>query len=283
MVITGTVGKVGLIGHPVGHSKSPEIWNDAFENQEIPYIYLPFDVSTGDLGSAVSGLKSLGFRGFNVTIPHKVSVMNFLDEIEEEAVEIGAVNTVINDGGRLIGTNTDGEGYIQSLQSETGLTLAGQHIVLLGAGGAARAVGTALAKAGAAQITIANRTMDKAEALASRLQRWTRTNAILLEQIASPLQDASLLVQTTSVGMSPNKEACPIDPELLHSDLLVSDLIYHPRQTRLLKEAKIRGARVHSGLGMLVHQAALAYQRWIGKDAPIKQMMETLDQSLKNE
>ncbi|SDW99288.1 shikimate dehydrogenase [Marininema mesophilum] len=283
MRITGTVGKVGVIGHPIGHSKSPHIWNDAFAKQHIPYIYLPFDVTPTDLGQAVAGLKALGFRGFNVTVPHKVSVMDFLDEVEKEAAEIGAVNTVIIDQGRLIGTNTDGEGYIQSLQSETGIDLRERRIVLLGAGGAARAVGTALAKAGVAHITIANRTLIKAEELASRLRRWTQAEAVLLEHIAVPLKEASLLIQTTSVGMSPHEEACPIDPDYLHQGLTVSDLIYHPRETRLLHEAKLRGAHVHNGLGMLVHQAALAYRRWLGAEPPVQQMVATLERSLANE
>ncbi|MFC4076792.1 shikimate dehydrogenase [Salinithrix halophila] len=280
MTITSRTEKIGLIGHPVGHSKSPEIMNDAFQEQKLPFAYLAFDVAPENLRDAVGGLKALGFKGWNVTIPHKVAIMDLLDELEESAREIGAVNMVINRDGIMIGTNTDGEGYIQSLRQDIQLDPRGARVVLLGAGGAARAVGHALAAAGASRITVVNRTEAKGQKLASHLNRLTEADWTTMDRLQEPLSTATLLVQTTSVGMVPREEDCPIDPALLHRDLVVSDLIYHPRQTRLLREAKIRGARIHSGLGMLVHQAALAYERWTGEKAPVERMYKTLSKAL---
>ncbi|WP_108021560.1 shikimate dehydrogenase [Melghirimyces profundicolus] len=273
--------KTGLLGHPVGHSKSPEMLNAAYRREGLPFVYLAFDVAPGDLESAVTGLRVLGFKGWNVTIPHKVAIMDHLDDIEESARAIGAVNTVISEGGRLIGTNTDGAGYLRSLVSETGMDPVGQRVVLLGAGGAARAVGYALARAGVERITVANRTESRAEALASHLGRWTKTSGIGLSRVEDAIREASLLIQTTSVGMHPDSSACPVDPGCLHGELLVSDLVYHPRETRLLKEAHRRGARVHGGMGMLVHQGALAFQRWTGQTPPVATMWDALEESLK--
>ncbi len=281
MRLDANVRKTGLIGHPVAHSKSPEMINAAYQKQGLPYIYLAYDVAPEDLKQAVEGMRALGFRGWNVTVPHKVTVMDHLDEVEESARLIGAVNTVMVEEGRLIGINTDGAGYLRSLVTETGIDPAEQQVVLIGAGGAARAVGYALARAGVQRITVVNRTETRAQELAARLKTWTETEGVGLDQAGEKLQGASLLVQTTSVGMYPDTEACPVDPTFLHEGLLVSDLIYHPRDTRLMREARTRGARVHGGLGMLLHQGALAYRRWTGQEAPTETMREILEEALK--
>ena len=281
MRLDTNVRKTGLIGHPVAHSKSPEMINAAYQKQGLPYIYLAYDVAPEDLKQAVEGMRALGFRGWNVTVPHKVTVMDHLDEVEESARVIGAVNTVMVEEGRLIGINTDGAGYLRSLVTETGIDPAEQQVVLIGAGGAARAVGYALARAGVQRITVVNRTETRAQELAARLKTWTETEGVGLDQAGEKLQGASLLVQTTSVGMYPDTEACPVDPTFLHEGLLVSDLIYHPRDTRLMREARTRGARVHGGLGMLLHQGALAYRRWTGQEAPTETMREILEEALK--
>lgn len=281
MRLDANVRKTGLIGHPVAHSKSPEMINAAYQKQGLPYIYLAYDVAPEDLKQAVEGMRALGFRGWNVTVPHKVTVMDHLDEVEESARLIGAVNTVMVKEGRLIGTNTDGAGYLRSLVTETGIDPAEQQVVLIGAGGAARAVGYALARAGVQRITVVNRTETRGRELAARLKMWTETEGVGLDQAGEKLQGASLLVQTTSVGMYPDTEACPVDPTFLHEGLLVSDLIYHPRDTRLMREARTRGARVHGGLGMLLHQGALAYRRWTGQEAPTETMREILEEALK--
>ncbi|SDC80666.1 shikimate dehydrogenase [Melghirimyces thermohalophilus] len=281
MRLDANIRKTGLIGHPVSHSKSPEMINAAYQKQGLPYIYLAYDVAPEDLKQAVEGMRALGFRGWNVTVPHKVTVMDHLDEVEESARLIGAVNTVMVEEGRLIGINTDGAGYLRSLVTETGIDPAEQQVVLIGAGGAARAVGYALARAGVQRITVVNRTETRAQELAARLKTWTETEGVGLDQAGEKLQGASLLVQTTSVGMYPDTEACPVDPTFLHEGLLVSDLIYHPRDTRLMREARTRGARVHGGLGMLLHQGALAYRRWTGQEAPTETMREILEEALK--
>lgn len=274
-------GVVGLIGHPVGHSKSPEMINRAFRACGLPFVYLAFDVPPSELGTAVSGMRALGFRGWNVTIPHKVAVLEYLDEVEETAREIGAVNTVVSRDGRLIGYNTDSEGYLRSLVDETGLELAGQKVLILGAGGAARAVAHALAVAGVESITIANRTREKAERLAESLSRKVDARAVSLSELERVVGETTLLLQTTSVGMYPETEAIPIDPSLLHDRMTVSDLIYRPRKTLLLREAEARGARIHGGLGMLLHQAALAFEKWMGKPAPVDVMREALEEAMK--
>ncbi len=272
-------GVVGLIGHPVGHSKSPEMMNRAFRALGLPFVYLAFDVSPAELGTAVRGMRALGFRGWNVTIPHKVAVLEHLDEVEETAREIGAVNTVVAREGRLVGYNTDGEGYLRSLVDETGLDLVEQKVLILGAGGAARAVAHALAGAGVKSITIANRTREKAERLAASLRKGD-ARAVSLLEVERVIGETTLLVQTTSVGMYPETEAIPIDPSLLHERMTVSDLIYRPRKTLLLREAEARGARIHGGLGMLLHQAALAFEKWMGKPAPVDVMRKALEEAM---
>lgn len=274
-------GVVGLIGHPVGHSKSPEMMNRAFRACGLPFVYLAFDVAPSELGAAVRGMQALGFRGWNVTIPHKVAILEHLDEVEETAREIGAVNTVVSRDGRLIGYNTDSEGYLRSLVAETGLELAGQRVLILGAGGAARAVTHALADSGVESITIANRTREKAERLAKSLGRKVDARAVSLTELKRVVPETTLLVQTTSVGMYPKTEAIPIDPSLLHAGMTVSDLIYRPRKTLLLREAEARGARVHGGLGMLLHQAALAFEKWMGRPAPVEVMRDALEEAMK--
>ncbi|PTM59553.1 shikimate dehydrogenase [Desmospora activa] len=280
MEITSQVRPVGLLGRPVAHSKSPQMMNAAFQHRNLPYVYLAFDVEKERMADAVVGMASLGFQGFNVTIPYKVAVMDYLDEVEEAAQAIGAVNTVVRQENRWVGTNTDGEGYLRSLSDETGFNPRGEAVTIVGAGGAARAVGYALARAGAASIAIVNRTPAKADELAHRLSRWTKAEGIAPARLGEAIARSSLVVQTTSIGMHPHVDDTPIKKELLHAGLLVSDLIYHPRETRLLREAKEAGILIHEGLGMLVHQAALAFERWTGREAPVESMRQRLEESL---
>ncbi|RAL25817.1 shikimate dehydrogenase [Thermoflavimicrobium daqui] len=280
MRITSQTGAMGLIGHPVAHSKSPDMMNRACQYLGLPYVYLAYDIDPEKLEQAVNGMKSLKFRGFNVTIPYKVEVINFLDELDDSAKEIGAVNTVVQDAGKWVGHNTDGVGYLRSLVEEIPLKLSEQKVVMLGAGGAARAVGYALATAGVRKISIANRTVQKADQLAKHLSRWTSTEALALSHANQSIQEATLLINTTSIGMHPNTSQAPIPKSWLHENLVVSDLIYHPKETELLQTAKQLGAQVHNGLGMLVHQAAIAFELWLGKAAPIQLMKEVLEASL---
>jgi shikimate dehydrogenase len=253
--------------------------NRAFRETGLNAAYAAFHILPGTLKEAVNGIRALGFRGVNVTIPHKVEVMSYLDDIDEAAREIGAVNTVVNDSGRLIGYNTDGIGYVRSLKEETGIDLRGKKVLMLGAGGAARGVGYALAKEGAARICIANRTRERAVELAGYLSRFTEACGIGMDEIAEAAGDADLIVNNTSVGMYPNVNDVPMDTGLLREGIVVSDLIYNPLTTKFLTEATARGAIAHSGLGMFIYQGAYAFEYWTGLAAPIAAMREAVERS----
>ncbi|MXQ53513.1 shikimate dehydrogenase [Shimazuella alba] len=277
MNITANTRPLGLLGYPVTHSKSPQILNEVCRILGIPATYMAYSVCPDHLKEAVNGMRVLNFIGFNVTIPHKVAIIPYLDELDETAEEIGAVNTVLNKDGKLIGYNTDGVGYLRSLQEETAFSLKNKIVTILGAGGAARAVSITLAKAGAAKVFIANRTQSKAEELANVLGTFTSASAVALLQAHEKIAESHLLVNTTSIGMSPHTEVMPVPADYLHPKLLVSDLIYRPEETKLLLSAKQIGARTHGGLGMLLHQAAVAVEHWFNETAPILQMRAILE------
>lgn len=272
----------GLFGFPVGQSMSPDMHNAAFRQLGLNFAYLAFAVEPSRLRSAVEAIRALSMRGVNVTIPHKVAVMDYLDDIDGEALDIGAVNTIVNEDGKLIGYNTDGPGYVRSLLEETGVTLAEQRVLLLGAGGAARAVGVSLARKGAKNMKVANRSLDKAENLAQVLGKHVPADVVEWsdESLARAVGEADLIINTTSVGMVPNVDESPIRKEWLRPDALVSDLIYNPRYTKLLKDAEQIGANVHPGLGMFIHQGALAFELWTGQKAPASLMREIVEQKL---
>lgn len=273
----------GLFGRPVGHSLSPLMHNRAFAACGMNYRYAAFDIAPEQVGEAVAAIRALGLRGVNVTIPYKVTVMDYLDEVDEEAKVIGAVNTIVNDGGKLIGYNTDGRGYVRSLIEETGVDLAEQSAMLLGAGGAARGVAVALLRAGLSSLIIVNRTEEKAEQLAEQLRMLHPKAQIMslpMNVAAETLAGCTLLVQTTSIGMHPNTGLSPIASEALHEGLLVSDLIYNPLETRLLRDAKEKGACIHHGLGMFIYQGALSFEYWTGQAAPIQVMRNTVAEAL---
>ncbi|UWE02885.1 shikimate dehydrogenase [Laceyella sacchari] len=278
--IDSHTGLLGLLGDPVSHSKSPVMMNAALAELNAPYVYLAFRVSPSALEEAVRGLRALDVKGWNVTIPHKVAIMEHLDGLDDTAREIGAVNTVVKREGKWIGYNTDGAGYLRSLQEQISFEPAEQRVVLLGAGGAARAVGYALAAAGVSSITVANRTVAKAEELAHHLSRYTQTKAVAVNDSRKEIEAATLIINTTSVGMVPRTEEMPIPGEWLNAHHLVSDLVYHPRMTALLQAAKAKGAIIHTGEGMLLHQAALALELWLGKKAPVEVMRKVLEASL---
>lgn len=269
----------GLFGHPVGHSLSPVMHNQAFDVCGLNFRYAAFDIPSEEIGQAVAGIKALGFRGVNVTIPHKVSVMSYLDEIDEEAQIIGAVNTIVNENGRLIGYNTDGRGYVRSLIEETGINPREQSVLMVGAGGAARGVAVALLRSGVTDLVIANRSKDKAESLIYHLQSaipGKKLKAIGLSDVKSTIQNRTLLVQTTSIGMSPNVNESPIAKELLHKNLLISDLIYNPLKTQIQKDGEEIGCRIHSGVGMFIYQGALSFEYWTNRKAPVEEMQKVV-------
>lgn len=271
MTIDAQTRLLGLIGDPVAHSLSPALQGLLIERLGLNYRYLAFRVRPEDLAPAVEGLRALGAVGFNVTVPHKEAIIPLLDALSDEAQALGAVNAVANRDGELIGHNTDWKGFLRPLQ-DRGIGLQSQAAVVLGAGGAAAAAGYALARAGAARITLANRTMERARALARRLRRLELLEVELVpweaRALRRALEAASLLVHATPVGMWPHTEGIPLDPSALHGALTVYDLVYNPLETRLLREAKRRGARTLGGLDMLIHQGLEALRLWTG--APVR-------------
>lgn len=254
--------------------------NAALRDCGLNYIYVPFDVAPGSLGAAVAGLKSLGVAGFNVTIPHKTAMLPFLDELDASADDAGAVNTVKNEYGRLIGYNTDGAGLISSLSNELGFNVRGASIAIIGAGGAARGAIAALCRAGAGSIIIANRTCENASELASFMaQKFPDTglSAVTdLNVLEFYLKDIDLLVNTTSLGM--NRDTIPfLNLAWLPSTAGVYDMVYAPLVSPLLEEAAGLGLKGTNGLGMLAAQGELAFSIWTGVTPPSGLMKGVLD------
>ncbi|MBA7712931.1 Shikimate dehydrogenase (NADP(+)) [subsurface metagenome] len=266
--ISGKTVVCGVIGDPIEHTMSPVMHNAAFKKLGIDYLYVPFRVRKKELGRAVEGMRALNIRGLNVTIPHKVEVISFLDEVDSLVEKIGAVNTIVNDGGVLTGYNTDATGFLQALL-ERGVEPKGKNTVILGAGGASRAISFILAEKGA-HLVILNRQLelDWAEELARRISQIfnKEVKALVLNEgnLAEVLERADVLVNATSVGMSPNIEETPVPARLLKPGLVVFDIVYNPVKTRLLGEAEAAGAQTIGGLDMLVWQGALAFEKWTG-------------------
>lgn len=266
---------VGLLGDPVAHSLSPLMHNSAFRTLGLNYRYLAFKVSTQDLSKAIEGIRGLGLRGANITIPYKQAVLPMLDEVDIQAKRIGAVNTIINEGGRLKGYNTDTTGFLAALKG-FGFNPKGQKTVILGAGGVARAIAFALNKAGAS-VSIINRSLSTAQALAGEI------GATAFESTeggyGAALTGASLLVNATSLGMIP-EDPSPLPSGMLLPGIMVFDTVYRPRQTRLLKEAEAAGCVAIGGLEMLIEQGALAFELWTGQNAPRQVMRQVVHEAL---
>ncbi|WP_372632380.1 shikimate dehydrogenase [Cohnella sp.] len=266
----------GVIGDPIRHSKSPVMLNRAFRETGVNGAYAAFHVVPERLEQAIAGVRGLGFRGLNVTIPHKVEVMKYLDEISEGARAAGAVNTIVNENGRLIGYNTDGIGYVRSLKEEAEPDLSGKTIVVLGAGGAARGILWALAQEGPAAVFVANRTEARAAELAASFPAELGISAVPWNGLRSVAAEADVVINTTSVGMSPNVDALPMDPYWMRPGAVASDLIYNPLKTAFLSGAEERGCRIHGGLGMFIYQGAYAFEYWTGQPAPVAPMREVV-------
>jgi shikimate dehydrogenase len=275
---------VGLIGWPVGHSVSPRMHNVAFAATGLDWCYLPLPVPTTPatrIGEAVLGLRALGLRGANVTVPHKQAVMPFLDALSPAARAMGAVNTIIvHADGTLAGDNTDAPGFVADLQAH-GVAVAGKRVLILGAGGSARAVVYGLGQAGAASISLVNRTIARAHELVDALQSHVpacRLDAgTLPDDLAALADDADIIVNTTSLGMSPNIDTSPWPTtQPLRPSHVVYDLVYNPRETRLLAHAQQHGAQAIGGIGMLVWQGALAFEHWTGIRPPVELMRQAI-------
>lgn len=278
-MVSGTTTLVGIIGDPVGHSLSPLMHNAAFRSLGMDWLYVPLPVKRQNVSEALKGLFALGFRGANVTVPHKETAMPFLHELSDDAARIAAVNTVvIQPDGRLVGDNTDWRGFLNDLQ-DARFDPAGCEALILGSGGSARAVGYGLARSGA-RITISSRNSSATEILAHDLARLFPVHAPVarsMDWLAVPGVKVDLIVNTTPLGMSPNSQASPWPEELnLPACKLVYDLVYNPPVTRLMELARNQGVETLNGLGMLVHQAAIAFEIWTGATAPIEIMKQAV-------
>jgi shikimate dehydrogenase len=275
-MITGKTKVCGLIGDPVEHTMSPAMHNAAFEKTGLDYVYLPFHVKPEQLPRAVEGLRALNVKGFNVTIPHKVAVIPLLDSLDPLAEKIGAVNTVVNDAGRLRGYNTDAEGFLRALV-ENGIKPGRKKVVILGAGGASRAISYILAEKGA-RLTILNRQqeLDWAEDIAELIKEDFKRDVIVLElgHIGEVMDGVDVLVNATSVGMSPAGDKSPVPAALLKKVPAVFDIVYNPIRTKLCRDAAAAGAKIISGVDMLAWQGALAFEKWTGQAAPVELMRQ---------
>lgn len=285
--ISGKTTICGIIGDPIEHTMSPAIHNAMYKTMGLDYVYVAFPVTADELGQAIAGMKALNIRGLNVTIPHKVTVIPFLDRLDVLANKIGAVNTIVNDKGILTGYNTDATGFLKAL-IEKDIRPAGKNVLLLGAGGAARAIGYTLAEEGS-HLTILNRkeelswAKDLAECLSQNYPTKVNAREITRENLSKAISNTDILVNATSVGMSPNINQSPVPADLLCANLIVFDIVYNPYQTRLLREAKEAGAQTISGLEMLDWQGALAFEKFTGKKVPVELMREAALKELSRE
>ena len=281
-MISGRTQNLGVIGYPIAHSLSPLMQNAALRQASLDYRYIAMPVLPENLRQAVLGLKSLSFRGFNVTIPHKTAIMPLLDEIQSDAEKIGAVNTVVNQKGRLIGYNTDVTGFLAAMKAER-ISLQGKAIVILGAGGAARAVLWGMLKERAGKIMIGGRDVKKTAALLRDFSSDGDIEAAAWEDtlLRERLQTADLIVNTTPLGMYPKtEEMVPIDWAVINPRAFLYDVIYTPQKTRFLREGEARGHRIANGVSMLVEQGAAAYFLWTGATADRQAMLQALQSAL---
>ncbi|MBQ6629246.1 MAG: shikimate dehydrogenase [Methanobrevibacter sp.] len=280
MNIKGSTNIVGLIGHPVEHSFSPPMHNAAFDALGMDWAYVAFDVNPNDLSSAIEGAKSLNIEGFNVTIPHKIEVMQYLNELDEVASLIGAVNTI--DLKNLKGYNTDGIGAVRAIEEVS--PIKDKNVIVAGAGGASRAISFYLAKFGADSITILNRNVNKAQNLAEDVLKSDLISDVKsdsISQINGYLGNADILVDTTPLGMDPHIDDEPIArADNMHEDLVVFDAVYNPNETVLIKEAIKAGAKPVYGIKMLLYQGAESFKIWTDQDAPVDVMEKALNEYL---
>lgn len=273
----------GILGYPIGHSLSPHMYRAAFDAAGFPnYSYIPLPSQSGKLYFAVEGLKGLGFRGANVTIPHKTMVLNFLDAIDADALIIGAVNTIVNDGGILTGYNTDVSGFLASL-AEANFLPEDCHAVVLGAGGAARAILWGLCKKRAAFITVGARNLQRAQKLATDFLSYGQVEGLdwSSDEFKEMMQTADILINTTPLGMYPEVDDMPpVDLNLLPEGVLVYDIVYNPCETKLLRTAREMGFPTLNGVSMLLLQGKESYRLFTGELPDMEVMERTLNQFL---
>jgi len=286
---------LGIIGYPIGHTLSPLIHNTAIKHIGLDYIYLPFEVKKENIALAIGGLKGLGIKGINVTIPHKESVIPYLETLDDNAKFIGAVNTIKLEDDKIKGYNTDGLGFLKSLKIDAKEDVKGKNIIILGAGGSARAIAIQMALEKANSVIIANRTVGRGKKLAEYTKlkvhdpssgwvpRKPKVKAIALNDslLVEYFREADIIINTTSIGMKDNDN--PLFPyNYITNKHLVCDIVYKPIETNLLKEALLRGARILNGLGMLIYQGSLSFKIWTGHEMPVEIVRKTLMKELKS-
>ena len=280
-MLTGHTRIVGVIGDPVEHSRSPQMHNAAFAKADLDYVYVPFHVRPDDLAAAIAGFKAMNVVGINVTLPHKQAIIPLLTSISREAELIGAVNTLTFVEGGIHGDNTDAPGVLQALEEDGNMSGSpiGENVVVLGAGGAARAVVVALALRGVASITIANRTVEKAVSLAEEMEQKTGVSmqgmGLTDERLPLSVRESKLLVNTATTSMDVTQPLL-ISADWLQPNTIVYDIVYTPPVTPLMRAATERGCQTLGGIGMLVHQGAIAFEKWTG----VTPCTETMRQAL---
>lgn len=272
----------GVFGDPVDGNPTGVMEEAAYAHCGLNYRYITFKVTKEDFHNAMEAIRALHMKGINLTMPHKISAVHYLDDLSEAAEIIGAVNTIVVRDGKLFGENTDGKGFVQALRN-AGTDLKGKHICILGAGGAARAIAVECALAGAETITLINRTRKRAEDLAKVLREYTIPEIVVLPWKSGQAipERTDILINATSIGLAPDAEAKPdIAYDSITSDMVVSDVVFNPADTRFLQEARARGAKTIDGLGMLACQGALNFTLWTGVEAPLELMQATLAREL---
>ncbi len=259
---------LGIIGSPISHTLSPAMHNRAAEILGLPYNYVAFDVAPSGLKKAIDSFRTLGIAGLNVTVPHKEKVVQYLDELDSDALTIGAVNTISVKGGRLKGFNTDRAGFLRSLKVK-GFSPRGKKTSIIGAGGSARAIGVSLLNAGAGHVTVINRTASNGRKLADHLSKFGQASFIgsASPEAADALLESDLVVQATSLGMK-KADPLPAPKQAFRKKQWVYDIIYSPEETRFLKNAKSKGARTLNGMGMLIYQGSASFKIWTGHNFP---------------
>lgn len=281
--ITGRTGLLTLIGTPVGHSKSPQMYNFSFQKLGLDYAYMAFDIPVEKVADAIQAIKTFNVRGSNVTMPCKSEVVKYMDELSPAARIIGAVNTIVNDGGKLTGHITDGQGFVKNL-NEHGVDVKGKKLTIMGAGGAATAIQVQCALDGAREISIFNIVdafYEKAQKTVENIKKEVPECVVNLydladtEKLYAEIADSNILVNGTLVGMSPNYGQSIIqDTSIFRSDLIVADVIYNPKKTKLLEDAEAAGCKTIGGLGMLLWQGAEAFKLYTGLEMPVEAVKE---------
>jgi shikimate dehydrogenase len=276
MTISGKTRVCGVIGEPIEHSLSPIMHNAAFQAVGLDYAFLAFRVKPAEVEAAVNGVRALNIRGLNVTMPHKTAIINHLDRVDLSAQIVNSVNTVLNKENLLFGFNTDGVGAVKALK-ENGVELKGRKVLLLGAGGAARAIAYALAKE-ADELAVLNRTVKQAQAMARVLEKSFNkkiaAGSLSPNDVETNIRDSDILINATSVGMKPKPDESPVAAKMLRRNMAVMDIVYNPLETQLARDAKAAGAEVISGVEMLIYQGAASFEIWTGKSAPVEVMRQ---------